>query len=214
MARKSFFDKRANSRQESTTTDATQARDDTRKKGDLDGDGDVDWIDKLLEVVTFIQTPKGQAMVIIAAAVFSAAINMSTYTKSVGLFLELVKAQWLIPFAWIVAFLTWALIQVFETLPRTGFWDFDTKIAILKTLNGLHIPIVSDTKNKQSDILYWQDVTVNDAKIRRQLFWVVSIGAHVLDVLMLWTDFPLGSLSPFTINWANVSICRLHDFQL
>lgn len=214
MARKSFLSQSRNQKSNSkNSTDATQTTDDTRKQGDLDGDGDVDWVDKLLEVVMFIQTPKGQAVVIIAAAVFSAAINMSTYTKSIGIFLTLVKAEWLIPFGWLIAFLTWALIQVFETLPRTGFWDFDTKVAILKTLNGLHIPIVSDTKGKQSDILYWQDVAVNDAKIRRQLFWAVSIAAHFLDLLMLWADFPLGSLSPFTISWRNVLIVAFMVFS-
>lgn len=152
-------------------------------------------------------------MVIIAAAVFSAAINMSTYTKSIDIFLALVKAQWLSPFAWLVAFLSWALIQVFETLPRTGFWDFDTKVSILKTLNGLHIPIISDTKNKQSDILYWQDTAINDAKMRRQLFWGVSIAAHLLDLLMLWVDFPLGAWSPFIINWVNVGIAAFMMFS-
>lgn len=218
MARKSFFSKSKNHRSHSNseTTDATQTRDDTRKPGDLDGDGDVDWIDQLLEMVLFIQTPKGQTVIIVAAAAFSAAINMSTYTKSVDRFLAIVRAEWLLPFAWLVAFLTWALIQVCETLPRTGFWDFETKVAILRTLNGMNIPIVSNLVGKQSDILYWQDVVVNDAKLRRLLLWVASALAHGIDLLMLWVDFPLGSFRPFTIHWGNVGIaaCLMFSFEL
>ncbi|GAQ00160.1 hypothetical protein [Leptolyngbya sp. NIES-2104] len=164
---------------------------DSKKKGDLDGDGDVDFVDRLLAIVSFIQTPKGQIFIMLAGAIFFAIINVPSYSKTVESFLRLVSAQWLLAFSWLIAFLTWALIQVFETLPRTDFWDYDVKVQILKTLNGLHVPIVSRTEGKQTDLLYWQDVTVRDAELRRKMFIVASIVAHIGDFGMLWTDYPL-----------------------
>ena len=165
----------------------------THKQGDLDGDGDVDIVDRLLAIVGFIQTPKGQMFILIAAAVFFAIVNVPSYSKTVDGFLGKVNAAWLLPFGWLIAFLAWAVIQVFETLPRTDFWDFEVKVQILKTLNGLNVPLIRRTEGKQTDLLYWQDVTVKDAELRRRLFTVASIFAHLADFGMLWKDYPLWS---------------------
>jgi hypothetical protein len=178
--KKSYFDR--------TQTTAESAP----KEGDLNGDGKVDWVDSLLAIVGFIQTPRGQTFIVLAAATFSAAINMSSYTKTVAWLLQYLRADWLLPFAWIVAMLLWAVIQAGEVLPRTGFWDFSTKVAIMKSLQGAGVPIKDyDRKTgQQTDLVYWQDITINDAKMRRNLFVLVSLMAHCADVGMLWGDYP------------------------
>lgn len=186
MAKKSYFGEGSNA--QSKPAEPAQ-------KGDLNGDGKVDWLDSLLGVVMFIQTPRGQAFIIIAAAVFSAAINISSYSKSVEWLLKELRSEWLIPFIWVIALTIWAVIQVGEVLPRTGFWDFETKVAIVKSLQGAGVPLKDyDPKSgQQTDMVYWQDATINDAKNRRLLFWSVSILAHLADVAMLWSDYPLVS---------------------
>lgn len=171
-------------------------------KGDLNGDGKVDWVDSLIGIVTFIQTPRGQAFIVIAAAVFSAAINIGSYTKTTALMLDYLQADWLLPFSWLVSLLIWGIFQVGETLPRTGFWDFETKVAIVKSLQGAGVPISAPMKGQQTDLVYWQDVTINDAKMRRRLFWMVSLACHAGDFAMLWPDYPLvdGYLMPIVKN--------------
>jgi hypothetical protein len=179
--KKSYFD-----RSTPTTTESTP------KPGDLNGDGKVDWVDSLLSIIGFIQTPQGQTFIVLAAATFSAAINISSYTKTTVWLLQYLRSDWLLPFAWLVAIVIWAVIQAGEVLPRTGFWDFDTKVQIVKSLQGAGVPI-KDYERKsgqQTDLVYWQDITINDAKMRRGLFVAVSLMAHAADIGMLWGDYP------------------------
>ncbi len=189
MTKKSYFDN-AKSRPSPVQPAVT---------GDLNGDGQVDWVDSLLSIIGFIQTPKGQTFVVLAAAAFSAAINISSYSKTTAWLLDYLRVGWLGPFAWLLAFLIWAVIQSGEVLPRTGFWDFDTKVQITKSLQGAGFPIKDyDAKSgQQTDLVYWQEVTINDAKIRRSLFIAVSVLAHAADVGMLWSDYPLFSTETF-----------------
>jgi hypothetical protein len=190
MARKSFFnthkrtDTTANPPQHSATTHAPI-------KGDLDGDGDVDWVDKAIAAVQFFQSPKGQMLVLVGAAVFSLVINLSTYTKSVNAAFEYLNVEWLAPLALIAAIVYYLLIQVLETMPRTGWWDLELKITILRKLQGLDIPVISNLANKQTDTVYWQETARKDYEIKRKVMWLVSIGAHFADAWSLWIDFPL-----------------------
>jgi hypothetical protein len=183
MAKKSYFS--TQKAQKTSTADSSTV------KGDLNGDGKVDWVDSLLEIVEFIQTPRGQTFIIIAAAAFSAAINIGSYNKTTAFLLEYLQAQWLLPFCWLLAFLIWAVIQVGEVLPRTGFWDFATKVQIMNSLQGAGVTIKPKAAGQQTDLLYWQETVVNDAKMRRGLFVMVSLLAHVADLGMLWPDYPL-----------------------
>jgi hypothetical protein len=183
MSKKSYF----------STQKAQKANTDDKPavKGDLNGDGKVDWVDFLLEIVEFTQTPRGQTFIIIAAAAFSAAINIGSYNKTTAFLLGYLQAQWLLPFCWLLAFLIWAVIQVGEVLPRTGFWDFATKVQIMNSLQGAGVTIKPKAAGQQTDLLYWQETVVNDAKMRRGLFVMVSLLAHVADLGMLWPDYPL-----------------------
>jgi hypothetical protein len=96
MAKKSYF---------STQKDPkTSPVDRTAKPGDLNGDGKVDWVDSLLEIVEFIQTPRGQTFIVIAAAAFSAAINIGSYNKTTAFLLGYLHAEWLLPFCLAVGF--------------------------------------------------------------------------------------------------------------
>jgi hypothetical protein len=209
MAKKSYF---AKSKKTHTTTAETQ---NPPKKGDLNGDGKVDWVDSMLAIVGFIQTPKGQMFIVLAAATFSAAINMSSYTKTTAWLLAYLRAGWLMPFAWIVAFTIWAVIQVFEVLPRTGFWDFDTKVQIVKSLQGAGVPIkdYDPESGQQTDMVYWQDITINDAKMRRGLFLAVSLMAHAADVGMLWGDYPFFDTKTFALIIQNVLVVAFLIFS-
>lgn len=160
-------------------------------KGDLDGDGDVDWVDKAIAAVQFFQSPKGQMLVLVGAAVFSLIINLSTYTKSTNAAFVYLDVDWLAPLAPIAAVVYYLLIQVLETLPRTGWWDLELKITILRKLQGLDIPLISDFAGKQTDTIYWQETAQQDYEIKRKVMWMVSIGAHIADAWSLWIDFPL-----------------------
>jgi hypothetical protein len=183
MAKKSYF---------STQKDQkTSTADSTAKPGDLNGDGKVDWVDSLLEIVEFIQTPRGQTFIVIAAAAFSAAINIGSYTKTTALLLGYLKAEWLLPFVWLLALLIWAVFQVGEVLPRTGFWDFTTKVQIMNSLQGAGVTIKPKGAGQQTDLVYWQETVINDAKMRRGLFFTVSLMAHAADIGMLWPDYPM-----------------------
>jgi hypothetical protein len=183
MTKKSYF---------STQKDQkTSTADSTAKTGDLNGDGKVDWVDSLLGIVEFIQTPRGQTFIVIAAAAFSAAINIGSYTKTTATLLVYLKAEWLMPFVWLLALLIWAVFQVGEVLPRTGFWDFATKVQIMNSLQGAGVTIKPKTAGQQTDLVYWQETVINDAKMRRGLFIVVSVMAHLGDAGMLWPDYPL-----------------------
>jgi hypothetical protein len=183
MAKKSYF---------STQKDPkTTPGDRTAKQGDLNGDGKVDWVDSLLEIVEFIQTPRGQTFIVIAAAAFSAAINIGSYNKTTAFLLGYLHAEWLLPFCWLLAFLIWAVFQVGEVLPRTGFWDFATKVQIMNSLQGAGVTIKPLAEGQQTDLVYWQETVINDAKMRRGLFIVVSVMAHIADAGMLWPDYPL-----------------------
>jgi hypothetical protein len=184
MAKKSYF-----SRKE--TDSKTSTANSPAVKGDLNGDGKVDWVDSLLEIVEFIQTPRGQTFVVIAAAAFSAAINIGSYNKTTAFLLGYLHAEWLIPFCWLLAFLIWAVFQVGEVLPRTGFWDFATKVQIMNSLQGAGVTIKPLADGQQTDLLYWQETVINDAKMRRGLFIAVSVMAHIGDAGMLWPDYPL-----------------------
>jgi hypothetical protein len=192
MARKSFLKTRkrdaskskpADNKTEKTTTPAL--------KGDLDGDGDVDWVDKVIAAVQFIQTPRGQCLVLVGAAAFSTAVNLSTYTRSMEAAFSYLRIEWLAPLAWLAAIITYLLLQVLETLPRTGWWDLETKIMILRKLQGLDVPVISNLAGKQTDIVYWQETAQRDYELKRKLMWLVSIGAHAADLWSLWIDFPL-----------------------
>jgi hypothetical protein len=183
MAKKSYFSTQKDPKTISGNSPA--------KQGDLNGDGKVDWVDSLLEIVEFIQTPKGQTFIVIAAATFSAAINIGSYTKTTAFLLGYLHAEWLLPFVWLLALLIWAVFQVGEVLPRTGFWDFATKVQIMNSLQGAGVTIKPLAEGQQTDLLYWQETVINDAKMRRGLFIVVSVMAHIADVGMLWADYPL-----------------------
>jgi hypothetical protein len=183
MAKKSYFSTQKDSK--------TSPANNSTVKGDLNGDGKVDWVDSLLEIVEFIQTPRGQTFVVIAAAAFSAAINISSYNKTTALLLGYLHAEWLMPFVWLLALLIWAVFQVGEVLPRTGFWDFATKVQIMTSLQGGGVTIKPYTEGQQTDLVYWQETVINDAKMRRMLFIGVSVMAHLGDVGMLWPDYPL-----------------------
>lgn len=183
MAKKSYF----TSQKDQKTSPAEKPA----VEGDLNGDGKVDWVDSLLSIVEFVQTPKGQTFVVIAAAAFSAAINIGSYGKTTAMLLGYLQAQWLLPFVWLLAFLIWAVIQVGEVLPRTGFWDFATKVQIMNSLQGAGVTIKAQTAGQQTDLVYWQDTVINDAKMRRGMFIAVSIMAHAADLGMLWPDYPL-----------------------
>jgi hypothetical protein len=169
-------------------------------KGDLDGDGDVDWVDKIIAAVQFIQTPKGQCLILVGAAAFSLVINLSTYTKSMTAAFSYLRVEWLSSLNWLAATVAYLLIQVLETLPRTGWWDLDLKITILRKLQGLDLPIISDFANKQTDIVYWQETARQDYELKRKLMWLVSIGAHIADLWSLWIDFPLWQTSRLTLH--------------
>jgi hypothetical protein len=183
MAKKSYF---------STQRDPkTSPGDSPAKQGDLNGDGKVDWVDSLLEIVEFIQTPRGQTFIVIAAAAFSAAINIGSYNKTTAFLLSYLHAEWLLPFVWLLALLIWAVFQVGEVLPRTGFWDFATKVQIMNSLQGAGVTIKPLAEGQQTDLVYWQETVINDAKMRRGLFIVVSVMAHIGDAGMLWPDYPL-----------------------
>jgi hypothetical protein len=184
MAKKSYFSRK-------DTDHKTNAADNTAIKGDLNGDGKVDWVDSLLEIVEFIQTPRGQTFIVIAAAAFSAAVNIGSYNKTTVLLLGYLHAEWLMPFVWLLALLIWAVFQVGEVLPRTGFWDFATKVQIMNSLQGAGVTIKPLADGQQTDLLYWQETVINDAKMRRGLFIIVSVMAHVGDAGMLWPDYPL-----------------------
>lgn len=159
--------------------------------GDLDGDGDVDVVDKIIAIVQFIQTPKGQMLVLVAAATFSLVINISTYTKSMIAALNYLGVPWLTPLSWLAAIIFWALIQVLETLPRTSWWDIETKFTVLGKLQGMDLPFISDLKNKQTDLVYWQETVATDYEIKRKTMIIISIAAHISDAWALWIDFPL-----------------------
>lgn len=198
MTRKSFLKKGKKSflGKNSTVADKTDkanqpAVSDDRLKGDLDGDGDVDWVDKVIAAVQFIQTPRGQCLVLVGAAAFSLAINLSTYTKSMNEAFSYLKVEWLGPLDWLAAVIIYLLIQVLETMPRTGWWDLDLKITILRKLQGLDIPVISNMAGKQTDIVYWQETAQRDYELKRKIMVLVSIGAHIADLWSLWIDFPL-----------------------
>lgn len=186
MTKKSYF-----SSQKDQKTKDQKTEDKPAVTGDLNGDGKVDWVDAMLGVVEFIQTPRGQTFIIIAAAAFSAAINIGSYNKTTAFLLGYLQAQWLLPFCWLLAFLIWAVIQVGEVLPRTGFWDFATKVQIMNSLQGAGVTIKAKAAGQQTDLVYWQDTVINDAKMRRGLFVMVSLMAHAADLGMLWPDYPL-----------------------
>jgi hypothetical protein len=175
----------------------------TKKKGDLNGDGKVDWIDFLLGIVEFIQTPRGQTFVVIFAATFSAAINIGSYYKTTSFLLGYLHAEWMAPFAWLLAILIWAVFQVGEVMPRTGFWDFATKVQVMSAMQGSGVTIKDKSEGQQTDLVYWQETVMNDAKMRRSLFFFVSVMAHVGDVAMLWSDYPLfdSEWMPIVINF-------------
>jgi hypothetical protein len=178
MAKKSYF---------STQKDPkTSPGDSTAKQGDLNGDGKVDWVDSLLEIVEFIQTPRGQTFIVIAAAAFSAAINIGSYNKTTAFLLGYLHAEWLLPFCWLLALLIWAVFQVGEVLPRTGFWDFATKVQIMNSLQGAGVTIKPLAEGQQTDLVYWQETVINDAKMRRGLFIVVSVMAHIAVINPAW----------------------------
>jgi hypothetical protein len=198
MPRKSFL---KNHKKPSSSTSSTAPVDKpTPLKGDLDGDGDVDWVDQIIAAVQFIQTPKGQCLVLVGAAAFSLAINLSTYTKSMNAAFSYLHVEWLSSLDWLAAIVTYLLIQVLETLPRTGWWDLELKITILRKLQGLDVPIISELANKQTDIVYWQETARHDYELKRKLMWLVSIGAHIADLWSLWIDFPLWQRGLLTLH--------------
>jgi hypothetical protein len=92
----------------------------------------------------------------------------------------------LLPFVWLLALLIWAVFQVGEVLPRTGFWDFTTKVQIMNSLQGAGVTIKPKGAGQQTDLVYWQETVINDAKMRRGLFFTVSLMAHAADIGMLW----------------------------
>jgi hypothetical protein len=100
----------------------------------------------------------------------------------------------------LAAIITYLLIQVLETLPRTGWWDLELKITILRKLQGLDVPIISELANKQTDIVYWQETARRDYELKRKLMWLVSIGAHITDLWSLWIDFPLWQRGMLTLH--------------
>jgi hypothetical protein len=183
--RQSFFKTRRQPTPSSTSTPAPPL------KGDLDGDGDIDWIDRAIAAVQFFQSPKGQMLVLVSAAVFSLIVNLSTYTKSTDAAFVYLNVYWLAPLAPIAAVVYYLLLQVLETLPRTGWWDLELKITILRKLQGLDIPMISDFAGKQTDTVYWQETAQQDYEIKRKIMWLVSLGAHFVDAWALWIDFPL-----------------------
>lgn len=186
----------------------------TKKTGDLNGDGKVDWVDSLLGIVEFIQTTRGQTFVIIFAAGFSAAINIGSYNKTTALLLGYLHAEWLLPFAWLLAILLWAVFQVGEVMPRTEFWDFATKVQVMTSMQGSGVT-VKDTsaKGQQTDLVYWQEAVMNDAKTRRSLFITVSFFAHIFDISMLWSDYPLLDLSEWAPIPVNFVVCAFLVFS-
>jgi hypothetical protein len=227
MTRKSFFDKQSSSGSSSRSkSDSSSASSNTREnvnegapkvKGDLDGDGDVDWVDRLWAIVNFIQTPKGQTFFVIMGAVCSAVINVIPYTKTVITGLNYLGVGALAPFSWLIALIFWGLLQAVETAPRTSMWDFETKMGVMRMLQGLHIPLLekSDLKNRQSDVLFWQEATINDAQQKRLMMWGFCILAHLIDLGMLWGDYPLFNANPLYFIWQNclVVVALMFSFE-
>lgn len=189
MVKKSFLTTRKKS--DSNTRKTHTAQPDSPLKGDLDGDVDVDWVDKVIAAVQFIQTPKGQCLILVGSAAFSLVINLSTYTRSMQAAFVYLNVEWMASLSWLAAIVSYLLIQVLETMPRTNWWDLELKIMILRKLQGLDIPIISEVSNKQTDIVYWQDTAKKDYEIKRKIMWIVSLGAHLADLWALWIDFPL-----------------------
>jgi hypothetical protein len=61
----------------------------------------------------------------------------------------------------------------------------------MNSLQGAGVTIKPLAEGQQTDLLYWQETVINDAKMRRGLFIVVSVMAHIADAGMLWPDYPL-----------------------
>jgi hypothetical protein len=187
----SYFEKSRKGRKKSTDQSTSETTS-SRKTGDLDGDGDVDWVDSFLGVVSFIQTPRGQTFVIVCAAVLSAIVNFGSYYSASTWLIKFLGVPWLLPFGFLFALVSWALLQVAETLPRISLWDWETKVQITKSLQGMSFPLVKydETKGMQTDLPFWQEMITTEAQQARMMLWAISAVAHLVDGSVLWQTFP------------------------